>query len=136
MQQHRRDYVGEVLGDTPPIDDVPPPESLDDYGEVSSQGAEIATAAIKWRFLCDHKPTAPRMLIKGIAPHRGILFIGGQSGAGKTFIETHLANALAGQARSSDAKCASASVLLSSQKRAPTSSATGSPRTLRYAGWI
>lgn len=48
-----------------------------------------------WHFLTEHKVTAPRMLIKGIAPYRGILFIGGQSGAGKTFIACHMANSLA-----------------------------------------
>lgn len=48
-----------------------------------------------WRFLTEHKVTAPRMLIKGIAPYRGILFIGGQSGAGKTFVACHMANSLA-----------------------------------------
>jgi hypothetical protein len=47
-----------------------------------------------WNFLSEHKIIAPKMLIKGIAPYRGILFIGGQSGAGKTFIECHLANSL------------------------------------------
>jgi hypothetical protein len=48
-----------------------------------------------WQFLSDHKVTAPAMLIKGIAPYRGILFIGGQSGAGKTFVACHMANSLA-----------------------------------------
>jgi hypothetical protein len=48
-----------------------------------------------WRFLTEHKVTAPAMLIKGIAPYRGILFIGGQSGAGKTFVACHMANSLA-----------------------------------------
>ncbi|HZR74554.1 AAA family ATPase [Bradyrhizobium sp.] len=48
-----------------------------------------------WHFLTEHRVSAPRMLIKGIAPHRGILFIGGQSGAGKTFMACHMANSLA-----------------------------------------
>jgi len=50
-----------------------------------------------WHFLAEHKVTAPRMLIKGIVPYRGILFIGGQSGAGKTFIACHMANSLASE---------------------------------------
>ncbi|MEH2570263.1 AAA family ATPase [Bradyrhizobium sp. AZCC 2289] len=48
-----------------------------------------------WHFLSEHKVSAPSMLIKGIAPDRGILFIGGQSGAGKTFVACHMANSLA-----------------------------------------
>ncbi|MCA1474766.1 MULTISPECIES: AAA family ATPase [unclassified Bradyrhizobium] len=52
-------------------------------------------AARGWHFLTEHKVSAPRMLIKGIAPYRGILFIGGQSGAGKTFMACHMANSLA-----------------------------------------
>jgi hypothetical protein len=43
-----------------------------------------------WSFLGDHKITAPSMLIKGVLPYRGIAFIGGQSGAGKTFLASHL----------------------------------------------
>jgi AAA domain-containing protein len=48
-----------------------------------------------WRFLNEHRVSAPAMLIKGIAPKRGIMFTGGQSGAGKTFIACHMSNSLA-----------------------------------------
>ncbi|WP_445215677.1 AAA family ATPase [Bradyrhizobium sp. Pa8] len=58
-------------------------------------GSSSPSARGGWRFLTEHKVTAPQMLIKGIAPYRGILFIGGQSGAGKTFIACHMANSLA-----------------------------------------
>lgn len=51
-----------------------------------------------WRFLTEHRVSAPTMLIKRIAPYRGILFIGGQSGAGKTFVACHMANSLASAA--------------------------------------
>ncbi|MCJ9704423.1 AAA family ATPase [Bradyrhizobium sp. SHOUNA76] len=47
-----------------------------------------------WHFLAEHKVTAPRMLIKGVAPYRGIMFLGGQSGAGKTFMACHMATSL------------------------------------------
>jgi AAA domain len=59
--------------------------------------AAAPVAAPGWRFLTEHKVAAPAMLIKGIAPYRGILFIGGQSGAGKTFVACHMANSLASE---------------------------------------
>jgi AAA domain len=43
----------------------------------------------------DEAAAAPPMLVKGILPVSGIAFIGGQSGAGKTFIAVDLAVALA-----------------------------------------
>lgn len=58
-------------------------------------GSPSPAARGGWRFLNEHKVTAPSMLIKGVAPYRGILFIGGQSGAGKTFVACHMANSLA-----------------------------------------
>ena len=103
MFDDTRDFIGERLGSDTDCDaapDIPLPEGPEDFGlpevvERDDQPVASATTVNRWRFLCDHQPAAPRMLIKGIAPHRGILFIGGQSGAGKTFIETHLANSLA-----------------------------------------
>jgi hypothetical protein len=44
-----------------------------------------------WSFLSDHTVTVPKMLIKGVLPYQGIAFIGGQSGAGKTFLAGHMA---------------------------------------------
>jgi AAA domain len=44
-----------------------------------------------WSLLSNHKITAPRTLIKGVLPYQGIAFIGGQSGAGKTFLAGHMA---------------------------------------------
>jgi hypothetical protein len=41
-----------------------------------------------------HRINAPRMLVKGLLPYDGIAFVGGQSGAGKTFIAADLAVAL------------------------------------------
>jgi hypothetical protein len=48
-----------------------------------------------WSLLADHEIRAPRMLVKGLLPYEGIAFIGGQSGAGKSFIACDLAVALA-----------------------------------------
>lgn len=79
--------------------------STDANGYMRENGSEALRVVIDasrpaaprggWRFLNEHKVTAPTMLIKGIAPYRGILFIGGQSGAGKTFVACHMANSLA-----------------------------------------
>jgi hypothetical protein len=44
----------------------------------------------------DEAISAPPMLVKGMLPVSGIAFIGGQSGAGKTFVAVDLAVALAG----------------------------------------
>jgi len=48
------------------------------------------------RFILDNHGSAdaPKMLVKGLVPIDGICFLGGQSGAGKTFIEIHLAACL------------------------------------------
>lgn len=43
----------------------------------------------------DEPPAPERMLVKGLVPHLGVAFIGGQSGAGKTFIGVDLAVSLA-----------------------------------------
>lgn len=43
----------------------------------------------------DAATEAPRMLVKGLLPYDGICFIGGQSGAGKTFVAVDLALSLA-----------------------------------------
>jgi len=64
-------------------------------GHDTTSEEPAASEALKgWHFLAEHKVSAPKMLVKGIAPFRGILFIGGQSGAGKTFIGCHLGNSL------------------------------------------
>jgi AAA domain len=54
-----------------------------------------AKALAGWSFIQNHTVVAPRMLVKGLLPYRGICFIGGQSGAGKSFIAAHLSTALA-----------------------------------------
>jgi hypothetical protein len=71
---------------------VPPPE-----GEQlpPDAGKDEAKPRTDWRFIQDHKIVAPRELVKGTLPYTGIAFIGGQSGAGKTFIAIDLAVALA-----------------------------------------
>lgn len=77
------------------------PESLGWRKETSSQaGAEAfshaeAADVTKWSFLSRQQPTAPRMLVDDIPPYRGIAFIGGQSGAAKTFIACDLSLSLA-----------------------------------------
>jgi hypothetical protein len=48
-----------------------------------------------WCAVYNHVVKAPRMLVKGLLPYEGIAFIGGQSGAGKTFIASDAAIALA-----------------------------------------
>jgi hypothetical protein len=50
-----------------------------------------------WSIIADHKTTAPKMLVKGLLPYEALVFIGGQSGAGKTFIAVDLSVALASQ---------------------------------------
>jgi hypothetical protein len=47
-----------------------------------------------WSLICDHKIVAPKMLVKGLLPYRGIAFIGGQSGAGKSFVACSLSTSL------------------------------------------
>jgi AAA domain len=61
---------------------------------VTYMDIERAKALAGWSFLRDHKIVAPKMLVKGLLPYTGIAFIGGQSGAGKTFIADDLAVAL------------------------------------------
>jgi hypothetical protein len=77
------------------------PESLGWRDGTSSQTrseafsqAEAADVT-KWSFLSSQQPTAPRMLVDDILPYRGIAFLGGQSGAGKTFVACDLALSLA-----------------------------------------
>lgn len=43
----------------------------------------------------DEPPAPERMLVKGLVPYLGVTFIGGQSGAGKTFLAVDLAVSLA-----------------------------------------
>ena len=77
------------------------PESLGWRDGMSSQArAEALSPAeaadvTKWSFLSGQQPTAPRMLVDDMLPYRGIAFLGGQSGAGKTFIVCDLALSLA-----------------------------------------
>jgi hypothetical protein len=77
------------------------PESLGWRDGTSSQArteafsqAEAADVT-KWSFLSSQQPTAPRMLVDDILPYRGIAFLGGQSGAGKTYVARDLALSLA-----------------------------------------
>jgi AAA domain len=77
------------------------PESLGWRDGTSSQArseafsqAEAADVT-KWNFLSTQQPTAPRMLVDEMLPYRGIAFLGGQSGSGKTFVACDLALSLA-----------------------------------------
>ena len=47
-----------------------------------------------WFLIENHRVVAPRMLIRGLLPYKGIAFVGGQSGAGKTFVSVDLAVSL------------------------------------------
>jgi RecA-family ATPase len=48
-----------------------------------------------WSIIADHRIAAPKMLVEGLLPYEALVFIGGQSGAGKTFIAVDLSVALA-----------------------------------------
>ena len=74
---------------------VPPPiSSIDDFLR-----AVAPKEAAPIQFTLDGQGPAvpPRMLIKGLVPADGICFLGGQSGAGKTFIAIHMATCLASE---------------------------------------
>jgi hypothetical protein len=78
--------------------------TLDANGFAQAHGAAALRAAMDappcppgWSLLADHEIRAPRMLVKGLLPYEGIAFIGGQSGAGKSFLACDLAVALASQ---------------------------------------
>jgi hypothetical protein len=78
--------------------------TLDVNGYAQAYGSAALRAAMDtpspphgWSLLADHAITVPRLLVKGLLPYKGIAFIGGQSGAGKSFIEVDLAVALASQ---------------------------------------
>ena len=70
-----------------------------DYGCLSASGepwVKPPPAPIEaFTFLGDVCATPPKMLIKGLLPVEGIAVTGGQSTAGKTFIEIHKAICLA-----------------------------------------
>lgn len=68
-------------------DPIPPPSAL------AGEGDAPALAGVS--FDGDRPATTPRELIKGLLPVEGIAFLGGQSGAGKTFVAVDLAVALA-----------------------------------------
>jgi hypothetical protein len=78
--------------------------TLDANGYAQAHGSDGLRAAMDapslppgWSLLADHEIRAPRMLVKGLLPYEGIAFIGGQSGAGKSFLACDLAVALASQ---------------------------------------
>jgi hypothetical protein len=58
---------------------------------------EARRRPVGWSIIADHTVTAPKMLVKGLLPYEALVFIGGQSGAGKTFIAVDLSVALASQ---------------------------------------
>lgn len=65
-------------------------------GEFDGEGGHNSPQTIDdFEFDSDIPFTYPPSLIKGLLPRNGIAFIGGQSGAGKTFIAVDLAVALA-----------------------------------------
>jgi RecA-family ATPase len=61
---------------------------------MKSNGHYVDLPPEGWTFVGDHTIVVPKMLVKGLLPYRGIAFIGGQSGAGKTFIAGHLSTSL------------------------------------------
>ena len=71
--------------------------AADEFDPVDLEGpAKPAGDALAgFRFDDDAPPEAPAWLVKGLLPKAGIAFVGGQSGAGKTFITVDLAAALA-----------------------------------------
>lgn len=62
--------------------------------EAAKTGTKSETGA-GFTFDGDAPVEAPRMLVKGIIPFDGVAFVGGQSGAGKTFVAIDLGVALA-----------------------------------------
>jgi hypothetical protein len=73
-------------------------EKLDALGEAASAYARDSVRASiseKYVFLGDIPPTAPKELIKGLIPADGVAVTGGQSTAGKTFIQNYKAVCLA-----------------------------------------
>jgi AAA domain len=78
---------------------------LDANDILREDGAESLRRAIDehpcpeaWSLIENHRVVAPRMLIRGLLPYKGIAFVGGQSGAGKTFVSVDLAVSLSTKA--------------------------------------
>lgn len=76
--------------------------TLDANAYARANGPQALRAAIDeppcppgWSLVEHHRVLAPRMLVKGLLPYAGLAFVGGQSGAGKTFIACDLATAIA-----------------------------------------
>jgi hypothetical protein len=71
-------------------------ESLMDFGEPAETTARKGRDAQPLQFTFDGQGSAdpPRMLIKHLVPSDGICFLGGQSGAAKTFVEVNMATCL------------------------------------------
>ena len=78
-----------------------------------------------WSIIADHEIAAPKMLVKGLVPKEGLVFIAGQSGSGKTFIAVDLSVALASQTASLVGQSMKGSELLSLPPRVVRKSATG-----------
>jgi hypothetical protein len=71
----------------------PPAMSPEEYGTSNrdrSQAAEVEIDVAKvFTFLGDAPHVPPRELINGLIPAEGVAVVGGQSTAGKTFVEIH-----------------------------------------------
>ena len=71
-------------------------EPPDEYAHRAAEAVvEAMNGVERFSFDSDIPFTFPPSLIKGLLPRNGIAFIGGQSGAGKTFVAVDLAVALA-----------------------------------------
>ena len=70
---------------------------IENYGLQQDNGSQPTAAdhLDGWSFDGDALPEPPPMLIKKLLPLDGICFVGGQSGAGKTFIAVDIAVSLA-----------------------------------------
>jgi len=89
-----------ALGSAQSADEEPPPAmSPEEYGTSNrdrSQAAEVEIDVAKvFTFLGDSPHAAPRELINGLIPAEGVAVTGGQSTAGKTFIEIYKSICLA-----------------------------------------
>jgi len=93
---------GDELDNNPPHQtnsDPPPAISPEEYGTSNRNRSQSAEAEIDvakvFAFLGDAPHAPPRELINGLIPAEGVAVVGGQSTAGKTFVEIHKSICLA-----------------------------------------
>jgi hypothetical protein len=92
-------------GNKPPLDEKEVRECVHSIAKIEAKKREgiildsdVQQLPQNYKFIFDGEANTdpPKMLIKKLLPASGIAFIGGQSGAGKTFVAIALAVALAG----------------------------------------